>query len=426
MIIKQLSPDRVKADLISFLENQTGHQASISSKLDYSFSPGFNLEAHKIILQNKDGSKAAPLLHIDDFNLAVDIFSLLKKHVKVEALAISGLTLHFYRNPQGNTNWETLLVKLKSHKPQRDDRTLFEPASWSADNIQINNARLIWQDELSGQYININRIQFHSPGFAANEKSPFTLSADFAGRSISAPGKLNVSGVVESANEPKQWLLSNLDLRLSGFNPAAALNNLTASLIIPDTLIDLNRQSITVPVLHLQTDYLRLEGKEMIISGFSGNPSFNALVTASAFNLKNALNQWGIKFPALRQTAAYSELSFQSRIEMNNQSIVFNKLNGAFDNTRFDGTATIKLTSPSRLDFDLATGRLILDEYLPQDITLDKPRAGPIMTLNIPRPPNEGILNLNVGGKLRVNELLYHGISADQVDLSIISNLEKK
>ncbi len=169
--------------------------------------PVFSLSLGKTSLLEPKNDKV--FVSLDSMQVAVKVMPLLSGEVSVDQVALSGLKANIVRDKEGRFNFDDLAGK-KEDKPETD------PPKVRVATILIENAKIAYADEASGQRVTVSNASVKAGGLADDEPGPLAVSATISGRKPEIALKLQVDGMAKMNLARQAFALAKLDGRVTG------------------------------------------------------------------------------------------------------------------------------------------------------------------------------------------------------------------
>lgn len=349
-----------KNDIARLVSEQTGRELTIEGDLSLKVFPDISINMGKATLQNAEGYSPEHIAKIDAADIAVELFPMLEKQLKVREVTLDGLVLSLHKQADGSSNWDTFLSESKqqeSGKTEQDINLQNLIAGFSVAGISLNNANISWQDDTSGQYITLSPLNLQTGTLKPGQPLPIQLQTLYKQHNMSADLKANTTVTLNDDKSVKldnlklnslikgeavqngqvqidlqgnvsgnQQALSIPDLNLKtkitgGLVPAGALQaNLTGN-----TRIDLDAQKVNVQNMHLQTD---ISG-DMVQNGqlkadLKGNADFNLLT--QLLEIANTQLDSNYQGGALKSGSLKSNITAKTRLNLNSADLYLENL----------------------------------------------------------------------------------------------------
>ncbi|MBE0470876.1 MAG: AsmA family protein [Methyloprofundus sp.] len=172
-----------KPEIEAAVKAKTGRTLSIEGELDLSVFPWIGVSTGKLSLSNAAGFKQQAFAVIGESDIKVKLMPLFSKQVEVSTVVLKGLELNLAKDAQGVSNWDDL-VKPKepanqSPAPSKDrDESNASPAlaALAIGGLDIEDSQVSWDDQQSGQHVQIKDFNLKLGAVAFNQSIPVEMS----------------------------------------------------------------------------------------------------------------------------------------------------------------------------------------------------------------------------------------------------------
>jgi AsmA protein len=286
-----VDPNDYKEEIVTKVKEATGRDLKIQGDIGLSVFPWLGLELGAVELSNAQGFGEAPFAAVSEAAVRVKIRPLLDKRLEADTVTLKGLRLNLAKAKDGRTNWDDLTAAGKPTEPKAEKKAEAAPAgaplaALAIGGIEITDARLSWQDEVTGQQFVVEQLNLET-------------GTVVPGR----PVELELAFQVESKAPALR-----AGLRLTG-----------------SPLLDMDKQRVTIEKLLLELDAQgeMLQGKEAKVRLESGVDLDLAAQTLALKGLR--LNGSDIS-PVAGLTLSRVDLSGDPQVDLAKQSLAIDKL----------------------------------------------------------------------------------------------------
>ncbi|MDX8397284.1 MAG: AsmA family protein [Mariprofundaceae bacterium] len=202
-----LDVDDYKAQIEQEVEDATGHHLEIGT-LQASLFPWVGLTLDHVVLANRLGFEGGNLLTVEHLDVQVALLPLLSQRLEIKRFILDAPSILLQRNGQGQGNWEDLLgssgletqtgkVESKEPKSTKSNTTEAETSllsALSANSIELNHGRFVWQDAVSDNRMALTDIDFELSDVQLNHPVQIKFSARLNGDEFVVKGQLGPLG----------------------------------------------------------------------------------------------------------------------------------------------------------------------------------------------------------------------------------------
>ena len=355
VLLLTVDPNDFKPQIIKAVRDNTGRELTISGDLGLEFFPYLSVSISDLELGNGKGF-SGPFMTLNGAHLKARLLPLLSSRLEVVAIDIEGLSLFLSRDANGRGNWMDLATpdSAEDSAPDtpvlaRDKRVPFL-ARLIVDGLQISDARIVWDDQLSGENFEVGGIRLDVSDFAFGE--PFVIDTHAMAKRNEITGELDFTAKA----------ILDLD-RLS-------LENMVIKAILSGDSLPNSPEVISFSWDYFSTDgrmdNARMEGLGLDIT-FSALPSGDAgtagVLDVARFNPKEAFARLAIPLPNFTDSAAFSEAAFSCKWAAGGDRFEATDLSLVLDRQALQGRVTVQGRTDPQIDLDMHLDRLNLDRY---------------------------------------------------------------
>ncbi len=217
-----------KEDISKLVREQTGRELQFQGDIGLTIFPALGMKLGSMSFSNAAGFGELPMARVGLVSVSVDLVSLLRFAPEIDKLILRDLEINLMRNKTGVNNWDDLVKQSDAGGGDAAGATSTakaEPAGSKADElelkgalagIEIDNLKLLWLDEQTGEEHRITDLDISTGRIAPNESFPLNLHLD-----ASASGDLDIvfdlNTTVEYLIKQQQLTLSEMKLALNEF-----------------------------------------------------------------------------------------------------------------------------------------------------------------------------------------------------------------
>lgn len=423
-----IDPNDYKTDIASLIKDKTGRDVVFEGNITVTVFPWVGLSTEKMLISNRPGFQEMPFITVDKSDIKVKLLPLLAQKIEVNTIALEGLTLNLVKDNQGASNWDDLIA---SNPPlpnattaHRDAQSGTQPAlaALTVGGITIQNARVNWNNQQTGESLELKNIHFTTDKFTFGEPVKIDLAMAVSGNPLKYPGSLKWLTGLRVDEKLDNFVFSDSRLEWVSANKLASGLPLVITVAVPTATVSLTQQTVQLSGLQFQSGDIKFAAE---ISGdhIMAKPSIQGSVVADRFNPGVAMRQWGIALPAMSDAKALTELSMKFQFHGTPDQAEFTGLDFALDNSHGKGSVTVKDFAQPAVLFDLAVDTVDVDRYLAPPTKSSKPIASPGMafaasTFSLPL---EWLRKLDAEGKLALGKLTFNRMNLQDMSLTLSS-----
>jgi AsmA protein len=423
-----IDPNDFKPEIAAAVKSKTGRDLTITGELKLSIFPWLGISTGKITLGNASGFQDLPFATLEESEIRVKLLPLLTKKIDVKRVVLKGLALNLAKNQQGGYNWDDFIAPNTTNittPPTANDigknSEIAVLTVLAIGGIAIENARINWDDQKSGNHLLIKDINIIAGNFSYDEPVPVDLSLVVFNPETKFTESIKLTtGVMVNENQDTV-VLGQSDLQTTTEGENIPGKSLTATLTVADTALNLAKQKIKVSGLQLKSNDLTLSA-EITGNKINDKLTFQGPVIIAPFSPVKVLKQLDISVPVMLDANALSNSAINFDLLATENSIDLQNLAMTLDDTRIKGSASIKDFVLSVITFNLAADAIDVDRYLPPVTDKStKPVTSPAMALAAGASafPVETLRKLNIDGQLSLGKLKINGLAMQDITLNL-------
>lgn len=362
-----IDPNDYKETISDTVEAQTGRELNIAGDISWSFFPWLGVELGETRLANAPGFEPDTFAAVEQVEVRVRLWPLLFAELEVGQIILNGLDVTLQRNAEGVSNWDDLLQPAPQSQAPDTASDSGGPsllAALAVAGVEMRQARVIWDDQTSGQYIELDPLNLTLGRIAL--ATPIPLSADFRLQSrepqFDASGRLSLQ--LTAHLEQQQVLAEKLQFHVDMQSPLIPGNQADIQLSGPRIQLDLARQTATAEALSLQTFDVQLQ-TDFEASRILQAPTYKASVAVEPFSPRMLLQQLQIELPPMADEQALQTAQLNAAVNGDLQQVTIPELFVQFDESELSGELAISDFSQPAMNYALTLDQIDVDRYLP-------------------------------------------------------------
>ncbi len=313
-----IDPNDHKQRLEDMVRSQVGREATLEGDIKLSVFPWLALDLGRMSLGNAEGFEEARFVSVDNASLRVRLLPLTLGRVEMGTLILDGLDVSLIRRPDGGTNWGDFLeARQREDQAARSRKTHPDHplAGLNIEGVVLNNAKVVWDDRLNGEYYTLSNLNLKSGMLAPGESLPLEASGKLERRGengFNADFSLEMALELLPGQQVYRLARGNLQAkvaspRLGEWSPQAFELNLPE----PVTL-DLANDQFTVITLSLAALDLNLRAS-LEIQRLTENPTLSGGLNLLGGDLPRLLNRLGVNTSRFPPPLLPTEFKLDSR-----------------------------------------------------------------------------------------------------------------
>ncbi|MDA3934740.1 MAG: AsmA family protein [Gammaproteobacteria bacterium] len=400
-------PNDYREQIASQASAAIGREVVIDGDLSLSVFPWIGIEIGHVTLGNADGF-SGDFASVDNAGAAVKLLPLLSKNIEINRVVLDGLNANLQVKSNGGNNWSDLGQTESPAATTSDGPGL---QSFSIAGIAISNSQLSYNDQQTGQNIQLSNINLTADNISSGK--PFSVDG---GLLLSMPAdnssyQLQLDGELRYQADAGQLDFTELQLSVAEQGDQA----LPELRIQASGRLNTQTETLSLEPLQLNVGDLRLDA-QLQGSSIISAPAINGTVQLDEFNPGKLAKTFGVELPQLASDQVLRTAAAELKFNATGDRVQISNLQASLDKSTINGnlTATLGDQSSTRGNsyvFDLNLDQINLDDYMP---------ATPAASSE-PLPPLDVELfrSLNARGKVSVGQLTINQLDMTDINASI-------
>jgi AsmA protein len=427
-----VNPNDYKADIAALIKNKTGRDVVFEGDITVSVFPWVGLKTEKMVISNKPGLQELPFITAAKSDINVKLLPLLSKKIEVNTITLEGLTLNLVKDKQGVSNWADLVApnppspSNAATTTAKADTKNIQPqsalAALTVGGIAIKNAQVNWDNQQTGERLELKNIHFTTDKFSFGEPVKVDLAVTVYGKDVKFPGDVKLTTALQVDEKLDNFVFSDSHLEWLGSNKLKSGQPLAATITAANAAVNVSQQTLKFSGLQLQSGGLKLAA-EITAEQFLDKLSFQGSVVATPINPGVVLKQWDIALPKMNDAKALSNLGTNFHFKANPDQVELTNLDVTLDNSHSTGNVTIKNFANPAILFDVVVDAIDVDRYLAPSEKSSKPLVSPGMafaagTFSLPL---DWLRKLDAEGKLALGAMTINKMTLQDMHLTLSS-----
>ncbi|MGH8283172.1 MAG: AsmA family protein [Gammaproteobacteria bacterium] len=403
-----INPNDFKPQIAKEVQDKTGRELSISGNIKLSIFPWLGAEIGPMSLSNAPGFGNTPFASINETNVHVRFWPLLRGKIEVGTVKLDGLNLDLERDATGHNNWQDILEHL------RGPASAAKPSGSASGNgfailqihgFSVSNSGLRWSDAQKHQQYTISNFNVDMGAFASGKPLRLSTNFDFTGTNPQLSGHVDFKGTVLADLTQKIYAASNAKLELTANGDAVPGGQVKAELLWQQAALNMDAGTLAMNGLSASAYGLKAQ-VDMEGRGLHESPNFNGSLKIASFSPREVLTELGHGSLAdTRDPKALSRASGSLNFIATRNSATAQDLSFKLDNTTLTGTASVKDFKSKALAFNLTLDQIDADRYLPPQKAATPAQPREPTDINKLSIPVRTLRGLNMDGELHIGQL---------------------
>lgn len=359
-----IDPNDYKPQIVDAAKKQLGRDLAIEQDLGLSVFPWLGIETGGVRVGNAAGFSDQPFAEVEQVGVKVKLLPLLSKRVEVDTLVLKGLNLNLEKDANGKTNWEDLAAAEdeKEAVEKADADRGAGPMELSIQGIEIEDARIAWDDRQAGQSYVLDGVRLVTGSLAPGQTVPVEAGVLFTSTKPAMTLKAELNATVGTNADLTALQVADLALDLDASGEGLPSGG-AALAIKADIAADTQADSLSVERLEIQGPAMSANG-ELSVSALQTNPIMQGRLVIAETNLKTLASMF----------AAPVETTDPAALTRAGGDLAFNYADGALkvdpltltlDESKLSGHLHILNPAQPIVRTKLSLDQIDLDRYLP-------------------------------------------------------------
>jgi AsmA protein len=422
-----IDPNDFKNQIATAVQENTGRTLSIDGDISLSVFPWLGLEIGPTRLSNAQGFGEQPMASMEKVQVRVKLLPLLHKQLEMDTIRLSGLRLDLGKDASGRSNWDDLLgesgEKTKAGADHPGEAGGNPLTGLAIGGVEVTDARVLWDDRSTGSRYELSELSFTTG--AIDPGKPFDLDLHF-GMTATQPaiaGQTDLSGKVLIAESLQAVRLDDAELKLDLQGDGVPGGRLQLSLAT-NIAVDLERQTLEMPNLVLETLGLKVSGKATGAGIGGKDPHLSGALEVAEFVPRDVIKALGQEPPVTADGAVLGKAGAALQWQASGGGAAVTSLQFQLDDTHLTGRLRVDDFARPAIDFALQADQIDLDRYLPPPVK-DAPTApvSPAATAvgGAGGLPVEALRGLNLTGTVKLGALKAYNLRSSDIEFTIKS-----
>lgn len=366
-------PNDYKDEIRQIARDKAHIELTLNGDIGWSLFPWLGLELHDASVATLTAPNK-PFADLQMLGLSVRVLPLLRKEVQMSDVRVEGLNLHLTRDKDGRGNWEdigkpapaapgTETPVADSSQPGTDaSQAASQPLKLDIDSLTVNNARVEYNDEQSGQQFSAESIQLSTGPVHEATNIPVKLTAFLGTNKPVMRVKTELDGKLRYDRVLKRYQFE--DMRVVGEASGEPLQGKTMNFSASgQLLVDMAANVAEWSSLKISANQLRALG-EFRANSLDKTPQISGGLSIAQLDLARFLDSIGHPLPAMAP-GSLSKFEMVTRLAGTPTSVAFEDLKLNVDDSTFSGRIAIEDFAKQALRIQLKGDTFDADRYLP-------------------------------------------------------------
>jgi AsmA protein len=426
-----VDPNDYKPQIVAAAKQKLGRDLAIEQDLSLTVFPWLGIETGGVRVGNAAGFAEQPFAEIDQLGLKVKLMPLLSQQIEVDTLVVKGLRLNLEKDASGKTNWDDLAGQ-QEEKPAQPGEAEKQPAeapsplALSVQGIQIEDARISWDDRQAGQKYVLDGVRVVTGALAPGATVPVEAGINFSSSKPAMTLKADLTASVSSDADLAVFrindLLLNLDAAGEGLPTGGTKLTLKAN-VTADTKAD----TLNLDQLEISGPAMAASG-ELAVSAMQTNPAAKGTLRIAETNLKTLASMFASPIETT-DPAALTRASGDLEFVYADGALKLDPLKVRLDDSNLTGYLhMLDSAGPvvrTRLDLD----QIDLDRYMPPAVSASADGQAAAPAERAQSKPAQGqedpfaaLRTLDFVGEFKIGKLKVNNARMSNVTTRVVSS----
>ena len=367
-------PNDYKDEIRQIARDKAHIELTLNGDIGWSLFPWLGLELHDASVATL-AAPTKPFADLQMLGLSVRVLPLLRKEIQMSDVRVEGLNLRLNRDKDGHGNWQDIgqpapvatsgkatAAASTEPAPGAKPETVSQPLKLDIDSLTVNNARVEYKDEQSGQQLSAESIQMSTGPIHEATSTPVKLTAFLGTNKPVMRVKTEVDGKLRFDRVLKRYQFE--DMRVTGEASGEPLQGKTMTFAAQgQLLVDLAANVAEWSSLKVSANQLRALG-ELKAHSLNTTPQISGGLSIAQLDLAKFLDSIGHTLPAMAP-GSLSKVELVTRLAGTPNSVVFDELNLKVDDSTFTGRIAVEDFAKQALRIQLKGDTFNADRYMP-------------------------------------------------------------
>ncbi len=364
-------PNDYKDEIRQIARDKAHIELTLNGDIGWSLFPWLGLELHDASVATL-AAPTQPFADLQMLGLSVRVLPLLRKEIQMSDVRVEGLNLRLTRDKDGRGNWEDIgkpaptaagTETADTTKPAPvSPEAASQPLKLDIDSLTVNNARIEYNDEQSGQQLSAESIQMSTGPIHEATSTPVKLTAFLGTNKPVMRVKTELDGKLRFDRVLKRYQFE--DMKLVGEAAGEPLQGKTVNFSASgQLLVDLAANVAEWSSLKISANQLRAIG-ELKANSLDTTPQVSGGLSIAQLDLAKFLDSVGQPLPAMAP-GSLSKFEVVTRLSGTPTSVTFDDLKLNVDDSTFTGRIAVEDFAKQALRIQLKGDTFDADRYLP-------------------------------------------------------------
>jgi len=208
IFLATVDPNEYKNEIENQFRASTGKTLRLNGPLGLSIFPKLILEASNVEIVNENGFHIPQFIQLSSIRISVNMFSLIRGNIEMDALTVDGLKVNLVKNERGIANW----LMLQDSKQLEEENSSSDLLALFLGGVNINNSEIKFHDEASKRTIIASDINIKVSELSFEKPVQLLGSIKFSDSEQELSGNAEVLGTITYGLKEKLYVFNSLKL----------------------------------------------------------------------------------------------------------------------------------------------------------------------------------------------------------------------
>ncbi len=422
-----IDPNDYKPQIVAAAKDKLGRDLAIEQDLNLSVFPWLGIETGGVRVGNAPGFAEQPFAEIDQLGLKVKLMPLLSRQVEVDTLVLKGLRLNLERDAAGRGNWEDLAGPEDAPESRPTEQRPDEPeapVALSVQGIQIEDARVSWDDRQAGQQYVLDGVRLVTGALTPGANVPVEAGINFSSSKPAMTLKADLAAKVGSDADLAVFKVDGLQLNLDAKGEGLPAGGAKLT-IYADLVADTRADILTVGRLEVSGPAMQASG-EVTVSGMQTDPAAAGSLRIAETNPKTLASMFASPIETV-DPSALTRVSGDVAFNYAGGALKLDPLQVRLDESSLSGHLNLLNTDGPVIRTRLELDQIDLDRYMPVAAPADEQGATAPAADGAPsQPPAQqdpfaALRTLDFEGEFKIGSLKVNNLRMSNVTTRVVS-----
>ncbi len=423
-----VDPNDYKPQIIETAQEKLGRTLVIEQDLGLSVFPWLGIETGGVKVGNAEGFSDQPFAEIEQLGLKVKLLPLISRKVEVDTLILKGLKLNLEKDAKGKTNWDDLAQAEDGpgeadKQAGQDKGESGQAVSLSVQGIQIEDARVSWDDRQAGEKYVLDGVRLVTGSLAPGATVPVEAGVTFSSSKPAMTLKANLNAKVGSDGDMTVFRIGDLVLNLDAAGeglPAGGAKLTLKGDIVADTKAD----TLDVSKLEISGPAMSASG-EVSVTAMQTNPAAKGRLSIAETNLKTLASMFASPV-STTDPAALTRASGDVSFSYADGVLKLDPMKVRLDDSNLSGHLHVLDTTAPVIRTKMTLDAIDLDRYLPPPASgeqaAEQGKPGSKDTAKAGDDPFAALRTLDLVGEFTIGQLKVSNARMSNVTAKVVSS----